>query len=538
MAKEHFFNGVSLLEKERFEDAEQEFIKSLEFLPDRASTLTNLSAAQFKLNKYAEARISAKKAIALDPNNGQGFLNLGLIEKESDNLELAINLFDKAITLEPTLSEAYLNQGAALNEMYRNEEAISSLNKAISLQPNYAEAYSNKGNALLELNRYDEAISLFDKAISLQPNYAEAYSNKGNALLELNRYDEAISLFDKAISLNPNQVYAHWNKSLALLHINQHELAWPLYEWRWKTKSQKKFQRHYSEPQWSGKESLYGKKILVWCEQGFGDTIQFSRYIKMIADLGGNVIFQTPKELTNCLGSLAGVSQIVENGATLPAFDLHTPLLSLPLAFNTHTKTIPSNIPYIFPNPEQVIAWNAKINNQENLKVGLVWSSGARIDHFAKRKSIPLSTFAKFKIPGVDLYSLQKGFEAENELISLNNESWFEPKIINFSSQINDFSDTAALIANLDLIISVDTSVAHLAGAIGKPVWILSRHAIDWRWVPEQQKLWYPNATVFRQAFDGDWEGVIATAKDLLMNLVNRHKSESENNLFLHKVLK
>jgi len=315
LAKEYFLRGCAFLEAGDFFQAESNFISSLELIPDRASTLTNLSVAQLKLKKYSEAKAAAKKAILVEVDNSEAYLNLGLVEKELRAYDDAVKFFDKAL----------------------------------SLKPDYHEAWSNKGNVLKELKRFNEATVHYDKALSLKPDYHEAWSNKGVALHELKLFNEAIVHYDKALSLKPDYHEASWNKSLSLLIQGDFENGLPLYESRWAADkvSEVAGKRLFDRPTWLGVESLQGKTILLYGEQGLGDFIQFARYAKLVADLGATVILEAPQVLAGLLENLEGVSQLVIKGKKLPYFDYQCPLLSLPWAFNTNISSIPAHIPYL-----------------------------------------------------------------------------------------------------------------------------------------------------------------------------------------------
>jgi hypothetical protein len=278
-----------------------------------------------------------------------------------------------------------------------------------------------------------------------------------------------------------------------------------------------------------GVESLVNKTILIYSEQGLGDTIQFCRYLKKVADLGGKVIFETQDSLIKTLSNIEGVSQVIPSGTTPPAFDFYCPLLSLPLALNTTVENIPNKVPYIRPDLTKVAYWQEKLGDKKNLRVGLVWSGGFRPDQpevwdVNERRNIPLSILKKIGLPGIDFYSLQKGTDAENQLANIKESSANDFDIVDFTKELNDYSDTAAFIDNLDLVISVDTSVAHMAGALGKPVWILNRYDTDWRWfVDRSDSPWYPTAKIFNQPSYGDWDSVVKNIKQSLEILQNNH---------------
>ena len=309
------------------------------------------------------------------------------------------------------------------------------------------------------------------------------------------------------------------------LLLGNYEEGWELHELRWKTDALKVVNRSYQQPLWLGKESLIGKTILIWAEQGLGDTIQFCRYIKMVSDLGARVIFEVQEPLLQSLWKLEGVSELIPLGKQASNFDFHCPLLSLPLAFKTTVDTIPNRVPYINPDQKKIAYWKAKLGEKQNLRVGLVWSGGVRLNQpetlsVNQRRNIPLSALETLNLPNIDIYSLQKGSEAETELATLQSSRWDGPHIIDFTNELLDYSDTAALISNLDLVISVDTSVVHMTGAIGKPIWILNRFDTCWRWfVDRSDSPWYPTAKIFNQSSNGDWGSVVGNVRSKLIEL-------------------
>ena len=443
LAKEYFLDGCAFFEAEDFSQAEHRFIKSLELIPDRASTLTNLSAAQLKLKKYSEARATAEKAISVESDNSEAYLNLGLIEKDLKNFESAVKFFDKAL----------------------------------SLKPDYAEGWSNKGNTLNELKRYDEAITHYDKALSLKPDYYEA----------------------------------SWNKSLSLLLQGDFENGLPLYESRWHSAkvSELAGKRLFNKPAWLGKESLQYKTILLYGEQGLGDFIQFCRYVKLVAGLGAKVILEVPQSLATLLTGLAGVSEFVIKGQELPPFDFCCPIISLPLAFNTRVSSIPAENRYIASDVKKVSEWHFKLGEKKKKRVGLVWSSLSNFQHDSKR-SLLLSDFVKaLPVDGYEYVCLQK------ELKDCDKEFFKEYQNIQFfGDQLNDFSDTAALIESVDLVVSTCTSVPHLSAAMGKETWIILPYVPDWRWLLDRaDSPWYPSMKLYRQPAIGDWNSVLDKVK-------------------------
>ena len=482
-------------------------------------------------NNLDEARGLLLRALSASPNNPDVLRFLSVIAAMQFDYQYSLDLIDEVIKLTPENGIAHSNRGNILKELGRFDDALISLDKAIKLQPNYAEAYSNKGNVLQELHHYEDALSWYDKAISLQPNYAEAYSNKGNALELLHYHDEAMQNFDLATAINPQYMDAYWHKAMGQLAAGNYELGWKNYEARWSKSHPIKFQ-YGNIPRLENLNNIAGKKILIWSEQGLGDTLQFCRYIELLAELGSKVTFVVQKPIIKALSSLIICCDLVEGiYGFAEVFDYQSPLLSLPLVFQTNLKTIPAKVPYLGFDEIKKQEFESRLIKGGSLKVGLVWNGGFRADHpelweTNKRRNITLNQVAHLRdIPGVDFYSLQKGDPAESEFIAKKDELW--PGMVNCAQWLDDFSDTAALIENLDLIISVDTSTAHLAGALGKPVWILNRHDSCWRWLRGRaDSPWYPTAKIYQQVKPGDWDGVLEQVRIHLNALALAHLNQ------------
>ncbi len=383
--------------------------------------------------------------------------------------------------------------------------------RRIALEPSYAEAHSNLGNALASNGQFDDAIAAHRQAIALKPNYAEAHSNLGNALAGKGQLDSAIAAHRQAIALNPNLSEAHKNLALALLARNDFQEGWEEYEWRWKCK-ELPFPRDSAQPQWDG-SSLEGRTILLHAEQGFGDAIQFIRYLPMVAQRGGKIIIACQGELQRLFQTMAEGCHIVVVGPSPPAFDFHCPLLSLPRAFATTLANIPNIVPYLQADAEDARRWQRRLADHCSIvKVGLVWAGKAAHKN-DRNRSMKLARLAPLaQAPGVLFFSLQKGeaaVEGKTPPASL--------ELIDWTEELKDFADTAALIANLDLVIAVDTAVAHLAGAMGKPVWTLLPFVPDWRWMLERKDSpWYPSMRLFRQPSLGDWDSVVTRVAEAL----------------------
>ena len=404
------------------------------------------------------------------------------------------------------------------------QEALANYEQAIALQPDFAEAYNNRGNTLQNLNRMTEAVSNYEQAIALKSNYAKAYNGRGVALRNLHQLTESIESLERAIQCDTNYAEAYWNKSLSLLTQGNFTEGWRLYEWRWRNENSPLKPRIFAQPLWLGEDNISGKTVLLHAEQGLGDSIQFCRYAQLLAAQGARVILEIPSALYALFQHLDGVDTLLTQGETLPAFDYHCPLLSLPLALSTQLDTIPHSTAYLAADVQKVASWKRVIPQDNRYKVGVVWCGGDRPNQpelwaLNMRRNIPLALFATQLSPlhQICFFSLQKGASAEAEIRGKEHDYWPQGNFYNFAHALHDFSDTAGLIAHLDLVISVDTAVAHLAAALGKPTWILNRYDTCWRWfLQREDSPWYPSVKLYRQENMGDWQAVLAhVAHDL-----------------------
>ncbi|MFP6562208.1 tetratricopeptide repeat protein [Paraburkholderia sp. B3] len=493
----------------------------------QAAIHSNLAFALNARSRHKEALERANHALALMPDFVDALTNRGMALGALDMPAEALESLDRALALKPEMPEAWNNRSCVLRDLGRPEEAVTNCDRALALRPDYAEAWSNRGNALSDLNRPAEAEESYRKAIAAAPGLADAWSNLGLALIDMNRHADALSSYDQALALKPDHVEGHWNRALCLLQMGRQEEGWHEYEWRWKRRRNAASRRSFEVPLWLGDAPLDGKAILLHAEQGLGDTLQFCRYASMLARRGAQVVLEVQPELVRLLAPLEGVAHIVAQGDPLPPFDLHCPLLSLPLAFKTDVATLPGTTPYLFADAQAVGHWEAKVSQAAGpaaLKVGLVWAGGDRphVPELRKndaRRSIALERMLPlFDVPGVRFFSLQKGAPAQ-QLAALQERGAGKPgaDIVDFTRELADFADTAALVSTLDLVISVDTSTAHLAGAMGKPVWILNRFDTCWRWMLERSDTpWYSSARLFRQPALGDWDSVLAAVREAL----------------------
>jgi tetratricopeptide (TPR) repeat protein len=415
----------------------------------------------------------------------------------------------------PGHPETLNNLANVLEDLGRPDEAETVYGQAIAARPDFAEAHYNLGLLLQRRRRLDEAEHAYRHALELRPQLFLAHNNLGAALRDQRRPREALAAFDAALRLRPDYADAHLNQAMCRLQLGDFTEGWVQYEWRWRTPQAASEEPHrFSQPPWLGREAVAGKTILLHAEQGFGDTLQFCRYAPAVAALGARVILEVQPGLERLLRRLDGVAEVVSRGAPLPPFDLRTPLMSLPLALGARVEDADACVPYLTADPRDVAGWAARLGPARGLRVGLVWAGAPRPGALAaatdERRSFPLETFAPLAAPeGVQFFSLQKGLAAE-QLTQARQNGWAGPQIVDHTAELHDFADTAAFVANLDLVVTCDTSVAHLVGAIGKPVWILSRFDGCWRWLfGRDDTPWYPNARLFRQDAPGDWAGVV-----------------------------
>ncbi len=505
--------GATLHKLKRLDEALASYDRALALRPDYAEALYNRAITLHELKRFGEALASYDRALALQPDYVGALNNRGITLHQLKRFDEALASYDRALALQPDHAEALYNRGVTLHELKRFDEALASYDRALALRPDHAEALDNRGNTLHELKRFDEALASYDRAVALQPDHAEAFCNRGVMLHELMRLDEALASYDHALAVRPDYVDAHFNKSVLQLLKGDFAAGWREYEWRRrKEENLTILRRDFAQPLWLGETAIADKTILLHSEQGFGDTIQFCRYVPLVAARGARVLLEVPPPLKDLMASLAGVSQVISAADELPYFELQCPLLSLPLAFRTSLETIPVQTPYLFGAAAKKSAWRARLGARDQPRVGLVWAGDPRkqvpnAHRIDRMRSLEFDQLAPIlRIAGCEFYSLQKG---EHALAQLRNSALCQ-RVVDCADDLHDFSDTAALIDNLDLVIAVDTSVAHLAGALGKPFWLLNRYSTCWRWlIDRDDSPWYPTARLFRQQAPGDWSGVI-----------------------------
>jgi tetratricopeptide (TPR) repeat protein len=501
--------GVALHKLKRLDEAVASFDSALALRPDYREALIGRGAALQDQNKLDQALQSFERAIALHPDNAEALVNRGAALHELGRSDEALRSFEQALAFEPDNVEALTNRGVVLHDLARFDEALANHDDAVAARPNDAALLNNRGVTLHKLRRLEDALASHDSALAARPDYAEAFANRGVTLYDLKRFDEALASYDSALALRPDYADAHFFKSLSSLVTGDFERGWTEYEWRRKAPAARLTERGFPQPLWRG-EDIGGKTILLHSEQGFGDSIQFCRYVPLVAARGARVVMEVEAPLCGLMKGLAGATQVVAKGDPLPNFDIQCPLPSLPLAFKTRLETIPSDAPYLRV-PEQALQhWSGLLGPKRRLRIGLAWAGNAK--HVRDReRSMGLRDLLPLLDIEASFVSLQKEVRSgETEMLTNCN-------MRRFGEQLGDFSDTAALISQLDLVISVDTSVAHLAGALGKPAWILLTHAPDWRWLLDRNESpWYPAARLFRQSDGREWGSVIAQVRDAL----------------------
>ena len=501
----YYNRGNALNDLKQFDAAVASYNQAIALKPDFIEAYNNRGNTQRQMGQFDAALASYQQASALKSDDAVSYYNCGLVLNDLKRFEAAVAAYSQAIALKPNYADAYNNRGNAQRDLKQPEAALASYRQAIALKPDYAEAYYNVGVALRDLKQTEAALASYHQAIAIKPDYIDAYCNRGNAYRDLKRFDEAVASYDYAIAIKPDYAKAHWYKSLLKLLLGDYDEGWRLYEWRWRTATFTNTVRYYQQPLWLGEQALIGKTLLIYGEQGLGDTLQFCRYVQMAQAQGAKVILAVPRELFTLMTTLKGNVTLIEQGHELPDFDLHCPVMSLPLAFKTAVSTIPAAVPYLYSSPEKQALWHKRLGAKTKLRVGLAWS-GSSLHENDLNRSLPLALWASLLALPIEFHALQKDIRADDADFLSNHTT-----IQSHQDELLDFSDTAALIANMDLVIAVDTSVAHLAGALAKPVWLLLPFIPDFRWLLDRADTpWYPTARLFRQPVAGDWESVIS----------------------------
>jgi len=491
--------GVALQETGALNEAVDVFREAVRARSDYVEAFSNFGNALQRAGQTSEAISILQRAVELGPTTPELHYNLAIALQRDGKVDQAIGEFRIALNLRADYPDALNNLGTALHEKAHFDEAIEVYRRAIALRPDIADVHNNLGRALKELGRLDEAIDAYRQAISLKQSFGEAHSNLGTALVQAGQVDAAVSHFENALPQASTALDAQWNYALALLLRGDFERGWPKYEVR-NRRNAAAIDPRLLAKFWDG-SNLAGRRILLLGEQGLGDTIQFIRYVPLIEQIGGDVRIVCQPPLRTLFATQFGAGRVSTFEQPLPAFDVCCPLMSLPHLLGTTEQTIPRNVPYLRADPDLGKVWSHRLSDRAGFRIGLAWAGNPTFGN-DRNRSIPAPMFAPLRdVAGVTFVSLQKGptTSATTNLA-----------LLDFTSDLNDFADTAAAIANLDLVISVDTAVAHLAGALAKPVWTMIPFAPDWRWqLHRTDSPWYPTMRLFRQPRRGDWESVI-----------------------------
>ena len=526
---EHAFaynnRGNLLREMGRLEDSLKSYERAIELKPDLAEAHYNSGEALHRTGRFAEALQRFDSALALDPGFAEAWYKRGNTAAELKRWDEARRNFDEAIARKPNFAEAYNNKGNLLRQLGRLDDALGSYTRAIGCRGDYALAWNNRSIAFGALGRLDRALSDSDRAVELDTAFAEAHYNRGNILKAMKRLTEARQSYDRAIALKPDLADAHWNKGVTSLIMGEFDVGWRLYEWRTK-RAQPAEIGELSQPSWTGAEPLDGRTLLVIAEQGFGDTIQFARYVRLAEARGAKVILAVQDRLKRLLGTLDASVPIVAVSALPSEFDYHVRLLSLPFIFETRLGNIPARVPYIRAEQDRIEKWKGRVG-REGFRIGICWQ-GAKGGEIDIGRSFHVRMFERIaQIPGVRLISLQK-YAGEDQLLDLPAGMHVESLGEELDRGPDAFVDTAAVMECVDLVITSDTAIAHLAGALGRPAWVALSYVPDWRWLLNRSDSpWYPTLKLFRQKQRDDWETPFAEIEFELRKLAGDQRRAS-----------
>jgi Flp pilus assembly protein TadD len=511
--------GNTYLERHLAEAAAASYRQALQINPNYAEAHRGLGMALMRQGRLHEAVMSFQQALRLRPNYAEAHNDFGLALTELGHLEDAVANYQQAARLRPNSAAVLTNLGTALRKQGKLADAVASYQEALRCQPNYTDAYNSLGNTLLQMGKCDEAIAHYRQALALRPDHAEVHNNLGTAYVEQGKRAEAVTCLQQAVRLKPDYAEAHRNLALLWLLLGNFEQGWPEFEWRWQCRDFPK--RSFAQPRWDG-SPLQGRTVLLHAEQGFGDTLQFIRYAPRVKERGGAVVVECQPELVSLLSTCPGIDQVVAAGSLLPPFAAHAPLLSLPGVFRTSLATIPAKVPYLWADAQLVERWRPEVSAvpplptpspsggegkvRGSFKIGITWQG--RPSHPGDRhRSVPLAQFTPLaRLDGVRLVSLQVGPAAAQAAGS-------DLGVIDLGSRFSpaSFADAAAVMMSLDLVVTVDSAVAHLAGALGVPVWVAVPFAPDFRWLLERDDSpWYPSMRLFRRKDPSNWEEVFA----------------------------
>jgi tetratricopeptide (TPR) repeat protein len=510
--------GTALEQQGLRPEAFRAFDRAVQLKPEDAELWAKHGNALANLGRPAEALSSYQRVLELNPHQVDAAFCCGLLLLTLKRPEEALSCFNRCDEMLPNHAAVLEQRGLALYHLKRFDEALADNRRAHALSPANPEICNNIGACLQWLRRDDEALPWFDKALALRPGFIIALNNRASSLTQIRRIDAAAAVYRQVQAIDPGNAEAEWNLSFLHLLTGDFEAGWAAREVRWRAHMRPSAYPHFAQPMWRGETGIEGKTILVYADEGLGDTIQYARYVPMLAARGARVVLAVQEALQPLLSGLSGVSQCVPRSVpSLPAFDLHCPVCTLPFAFGTRLDTIPAPQSYVPPAPEaRVQTWEERLQDRlgpdRRPRVGLVWSGNPQQmnDH---NRSLPFRMLLGLLDADAAFVSLQKDPKPEDTALLEQTD------IVDLSSYLGDFTETAALACCLDLVISVDTSVAHLAGALGRPIWVLLSYAPDYRWLLDRDDSpWYPTARLFRQSATRDWAEVVERVRRELVS--------------------
>ncbi len=514
--------GIALINLGRREEALKAIDKAVQLRPDDADLWCKLGSVLVDVERREDAVLSFRHALKLDPRHWDAANKVGRTLHQLERFEEALVYFDLCDELKPDEPLTLQIRAMTLHRLNRLDEALVDNERALALDPTNADTCNNAGNLLRSLGRDEEALPWFDRSLALAPDVASTLVNKAIALVELQRFEEAFACYHRARAIDPGDAAVDWNLALLQMLTGDFEAGWAGREARWKVPAFAAAHQELPRPIWLGKQPVDGKTILINIDEGLGDTIQFARYVPMLAARGARIILAVREPLCPLLSELDGVSQCLPMSAgPLPAFDMCCPISSLPLAFETRLETIPSVTPYLpAPAPARLQTWEDRLGAHDKLRVGVVWSGNPRHGN-DRNRSISLRMLARILDVDATFVSLQKEVRPDDKAILLE-----RPEIVDLTAHLTDFAETAALVSCLDLVITVDTSVAHLAGALARPTWILLPYTPDYRWLLDRDDSpWYPTARLFRQTAARDYESVLDRVRTELRAMIAAGKT-------------
>jgi tetratricopeptide (TPR) repeat protein len=497
--------GNALWRVNRHQDALADLDRAVTIAPNYGDALTNRGNVLSALQRYEEALASFDRSLALNPTDALAWHNRGNALWQLKRPDEALESYDRSLSINPADILVMMDRGRLLLKLDRFDDALATIDKVLAIAPGHFPALYLRGIALMRLKRLDEAVEAFDRCLTSSPDDHQVLMNRGNALGELGRFNEALADFRRSLELSPDNADVHWNRSLVYLRFARFDEGWRDYEWRFR-KQDSLFQvREFPQPRWHGNEPLEGRTILLHTEQGLGDTIQFAPLATLLANRGANVVMEVQPSLKDLLSCIEGVARVVGTGEELPHIDCHCPLLSLPLELNVRLDAPPCTVPYLVAPGDRLRKWEMRLPRSGAKRIAVAWAGSQAFsdDHnrtIGLKRILPLLAESE-----IECYSIQKALRPGDSDILKHH-----PQVMHLGDEIDDFCDTAAVISLMDLVISSDTSVVHLAGALGTPVWILLQYAADWRWLLDRDDCpWYPSARLFRQPRIGDWSAVV-----------------------------